>query len=170
MIWNVVIFDRGYFSYLLLHEFQKTSVHAIFRLQGGGLNKEVEAFIKSSQNDTVIEYVPSGSVISDLKKQGYYLKPKPLSLRLIKHIIKGETYIYRTTLLNKEMYPTSCFADVYHERWNIEELYKISKQIVDIEDFHARTERGVKQEIYAHLVLINLHDSLSLMLKRGCHL
>lgn len=164
---DVVIFDRGYFSYLLLHEFQKTGVHAIFRLQEGGLNKEVEAFIESSQNDTVIEYVPSGAVISDLKKQGYYLKPKPLSLRLIKHIIKEETYIYGTTLLNKEMYPTSCFADVYHERWNIEELYKISKQIVDIEDFHARTERGVKQEIYAHLVLINLSRFFEFDAKEG---
>jgi hypothetical protein len=40
--------------------------------------------------------------------------------------------------------------------WDIEELYKISKKIVDIEEFHSKTERGVKQEIYAHLLLINL--------------
>jgi hypothetical protein len=34
--------------------------------------------------------------------------------------------------------------------------YKISKQMVDIESFHAKTSRGIKQEIYAHLLLINL--------------
>ncbi len=47
-------------------------------------------------------------------------------------------------------------ANLYHERWDIEELYKISKQIIDIENFHSKTERGVKQEIHAHILLINL--------------
>ena len=152
---DVVIFDRGYFSYLLLHEFDKKGVHAIFRLQEGSVNKHIEAFIKSSRTDEIIEYIPSGAVISDLKKQGYFLKPKPITLRLIKHTIKGETYLYGTTL-SGEQYPANCFFDLYHERWSIEELYKISKRIVDIEEFHSKKERGVKQEIYAHLLLVNL--------------
>lgn len=152
---DVVIFDRGYFSYLLLYEFDKKGAHAIFRLQEGSVNKRIEAFIKSSKTDEIIEYVPSGAVISDLKKQGYFLKPKPIPLRLIKYTIKGETYLYGTTLKG-EQYPANCFSDLYHERWSIEELYKISKRIVDIEEFHSKTERGVKQEIYAHLLLVNL--------------
>ena len=152
---DVVIFDRGYFSYLLLHEFDKKGVHAIFRLQEGTVNKRIQAFINSSKTDEIIAYIPSGAVISDLKKQGYFLKPKPILLRLIKHTIKEETYLYGTTLKG-EKYPADCFSDLYHERWSIEELYKISKGIIDIEEFHAKTERGVKQEIYAHLLLINL--------------
>ncbi len=152
---DVVIFDRGYFSYLMLHEFHKKGVHAIFRLQEGSVNKQIEAFIKSSKTDEMIEYVPSVAVVSDLKKQGYFLEPNPLPFRLIKHTIKGETYLYGTTL-SSEKYPKDCFFNLYHERWSIEELYKISKKIVDIEEFHSKTERGVKQEIYAHLLLINL--------------
>ena len=152
---DVVIFDRGYFSYLLLHEFHKKGVHAIFRMQEGSVNKGVEAFINSSKTDAIIDYVPSGTVISTFKKQGYFLKPNPIPLRLIKHTINGETYLYGTTLLG-EKYLSSYFFSLYHERWNIEELYKISKKIVDIEEFHSKTERGVKQEIYAHLLLINL--------------
>ena len=38
----------------------------------------------------------------------------------------------------------------------IEELYKVSKQLMTVEDFHGRTERGVKQELYAHFILITL--------------
>jgi len=152
---DVVIFDRGYFSYLLLHEFHRVGVHALFRLQEGSTNKEIETFIKSSQRDEVITYIPSATVISDLKKQGYILKPQPIPFRLFKRKIKGETYIYGTTLSRKK-YPASYLTDLYHERWGIEELYKITKQIADIEEFHAKTERGVKQEIYAHLLLINL--------------
>ncbi|WP_341754885.1 transposase [Candidatus Tisiphia endosymbiont of Dioctria rufipes] len=52
--------------------------------------------------------------------------------------------------------PKTCFADLYHGRWGIEELYKISKLFVNIEEFHGKTARGVKQELYAHLLLINL--------------
>lgn len=152
---DVVVFDRGYFSYLMLHEFYKKGVHAIFRLQEGSVNKPIEAFIKSSKTDEIIKYIPSGAVISDLKKQGYYLKPNPLPLRLIKHTNNGNTYIYGTTLID-EKYPEDCFFDLYHERWSIEELYKITKEIVNIEEFHSKTERGVKQEIYAHLLLVNL--------------
>lgn len=152
---DVVIFDRGYFSYLLLHEFHKKGVYVLFRLQEGSVTQEVEAFINSSKTDEMIEYVPSKRTISDLKKQGYFLERNPISLRLIKYTIKGETYLCGTTLIG-EQYPLSCFADLYHERWSIEELYKISKRIVDIEEFHSKTERGVKQEIYAHLLLINL--------------
>lgn len=68
---DIVIFDRGYFSYLLLHEFHRLGVHAIFRLQEGNVNKEVEQFINSDKTDEIIEYIPSGAVISDLKKQGW---------------------------------------------------------------------------------------------------
>ena len=152
---DVVVFDRGYFSYLMLHEFNKKGVQAIFRLQEGSVNKQIDLFINSTETDKIIEYKPSGAVISDLKKQGYFLKPEPILFRLIKHDIKGEMYLYGTTLLGNEYTPNS-FSELYHERWSIEELYKISKNIIDIEDFHSKTERGVKQEIYAHVLLINL--------------
>lgn len=152
---DVVIFDRGYFSYLLLHEFHKKGVHVLFRLQKGTVNKQTQAFISSSKTDEIIEYVPSDSIAFTLKKQGYVLEQKPIPFRLIKQTIKGDIHLYGTTLIG-EQYPLSCFAELYHERWSIEELYKISKRIVDIEEFHSKTERGVKQEIYAHLLLINL--------------
>ena len=45
-------------------------------------------------------------------------------------------------------------ADLYHGRWSIEELYKISKQMLAVEYFHSRSERGVKQELFAHFTLI----------------
>ena len=49
------------------------------------------------------------------------------------------------------------FIDIYHARWGVEELYKVSKCIFIIEDFHAKSERGVKQEIFAHFVLITMN-------------
>ena len=77
-------------------------------------------------------------------------------MRLIKYIIDDETYVCCTTLLDQQRYPLNELPGVYHGRWGIEELYKISKVLIEIEDFHSKTERGVKQECYAHILLINL--------------
>ena len=50
--------------------------------------------------------------------------------------------------------PASELADLYGSRWGIEEMYKISKSIMEIAPFHARTERGVRQELFAHFNLM----------------
>lgn len=33
---------------------------------------------------------------------------------------------------------------------------KISKEFIGIEDFHSHSERGVLQECYAHLLMVNI--------------
>ena len=81
----------------------------------------------------------------------------PLKLRLVKYVYDGTPYVLGTTLLDHERYQRDELCDLYHSRWGIEELYKISKVLIDVEDFHAQSERGVKQELFAHFVLITLN-------------
>lgn len=153
---DLVILDRGYFSYLLLYRVMELGLQAIFRLQGGGTNGKVVAFWRSKKTSEIIEYSPSEAVKSKLKKRGCSLNFKPLKLRLVKHRIGKQTYVYATTLLDESIYPLACFAPLYHARWGIEELYKISKNWIEVEDFHSQTERGIKQELYGHVLLINI--------------
>ncbi|WP_341753952.1 transposase [Candidatus Tisiphia endosymbiont of Dioctria rufipes] len=127
---DIIIFDRGYFSYLVLYKVVEQGIHGIFRLQAGDANSKVLDFWQSNQDDVIIEYSPSVTVIRDLKKKGINLDVKPLTLRLIKHMIGEETYVYATTLIG-DTYPKTCFADLYHGRWGIEELYKISKLFIN---------------------------------------
>lgn len=79
-----------------------------------------------------------------------------MPLRLLKYEIGGSQFCLGTTLLDAQHYPLDALMDVYHSRWGIEELYKISKRLFVVEDFHAKSERGVKQELFAHFVLITL--------------
>jgi len=81
-----------------------------------------------------------------------------LTLRLLKYERAGTVFCLGTTLVDPQhRYPLHEFMAVYHARWGIEELYKVSKRMFMIEDFHARTERGVKQELFAHFVLITMN-------------
>ena len=58
------------------------------------------------------------------------------------------------TLLDRQRYPVAALADLYHARWGIEELYKVSKQMLALERFHGQSERLVRQELCAHFSLI----------------
>lgn len=149
---DVLVLDRGYFSYLLLHQAIEKGLHIICRIQSGTVNKEIQKFLDSNSNDKIITYYPADSVKSEIKKQGFNIKYKEIKLRLIKYRIDSETYVCATTLIG-EQYKITEFPKIYHGRWGIEELYKISKEFVIIEDFHAKNERGVKQELYAHVLL-----------------
>lgn len=57
----------------------------------------------------------------------------------------GTTYILETTLLDQQKYRIEDLSNVYHSRWGVKKLYKISKQLMKIEDFHGQSERGDKQ-------------------------
>lgn len=152
---DILVLDRGYFSYLVLYQAVEKGVHLICRLQSGSMPKSIETFWKSDLNDTVIDYSPSSVTRTRIKKQGYDLIYKPIKLRLIKYKIDDEIYVCATTLIGAH-YPIAEFPRVYHGRWGIEELYKISKEFINVEEFHGKSERGVKQELYAHAVLINI--------------
>jgi hypothetical protein len=86
---------------------------------------------------------------------------------MIKYAVAQTTYILGTTLIDETRYRTAAFADLYHARWGIEELYKISKVLVDVEDFHGQTERGAKQELFAHFVLISLNRIFATKVEQG---
>ena len=77
-------------------------------------------------------------------------------MRLIKYTAGTTTYTLATTLLDRQRYSVRDLADLYHGRWSIEELYKISKQLLTVEEFHGQTERTVQQELFAHFSLIAL--------------
>jgi hypothetical protein len=154
---DVVVYDRGYFSYPLLHRHCETGIHAIFRLQESS-STVIREFFSSPQTDAEVAIDPSPGTRADIHKQYPDLDIVPLRMRLLKYEIAGSTFCLGTTLVAAhQRYPLHEFMDVYHARWGIEELYKVSKHIFVVEDFHAKTERGVKQELFAHFVLVTMN-------------
>jgi len=154
---DVVVYDRGYFSYVMLHHHTQSGVHAIFRLQESS-SSEIERFVASNETDRIATILPSDSGRTKIQKKYPHLDIVPLKMRLLKYEVQGSRYCLGTTLTEPEQrYPLQDFMDVYHSRWGVEELYKVSKRIIVVEDFHAKTERGVKQELFAHFALITMN-------------
>ncbi len=152
---DIVVYDRGYFSYAILYYHIKLGVYPVFRLQKNTY-KEIEEFRTSNQVDQIITLNPSKDTTRDIKKKFPDITVVPLKLRLIKYTIAETTYCIGTTLTDKQ-YETDMFKDIYHSRWGVEELYKVSKEFIIVDDFHGKSERGVKQELFAHFVLITMN-------------
>jgi len=154
---DVVVYDRGYYSYAMLHQHYQAGIHAVFRLQESS-STVIRDFFASGDTDRDVTISPSARAASDIRKRNPDLDIVPLRMRLLKYRVSETTYCVGTTLVDPEhRYPLQEFMDVYHSRWGVEELYKTSKQIIEVEDFHAKTERGVKQEVFAQFVLITMN-------------
>ena len=139
----------------MLYYHVKAGVRPVFRLQKNTY-KEIEEFRTSDQIDQVITLNPSKDTSREIKKKFPDIIVIPLKLRLIKYTIAETTYCIGTTLTHKQ-YETDTFKDIYHSRWGVEELYKVSKEFIIVDDFHGKSQRGVKQELFAHFVLITMN-------------
>ncbi len=153
---DLVVYDRGYFSYVVLYFHIKQGIHAVFRLKKNSY-KVIDEFMASEATDRVVDIEPSITRQQEILAHYPDMDFIPLRLRLIKYVIAETTFTLGTTLVDEALYRTAEFAKLYHARWGVEELYKISKVLIDVEDFHGQSERGVKQELFAHFVLITLN-------------
>jgi hypothetical protein len=100
--------------------------------------------------------MPTKARQREIRKEFPQMKFVPLKIRLINYVIDGNSYCIGTTLMDDAQYTIDVLKEVYHARWGIEELYKVSKKLVEVDDFHGRSERTVKQELFAHFVLITM--------------
>ncbi|MCP4749538.1 MAG: IS4 family transposase [Proteobacteria bacterium] len=157
---DLVIYDWGYFSYLMLYCHIERGIDAVFRIQKNTY-KAIDSFTDGDETDRIVAIEPSAQVRAKTSAQRPDIQFVPLRLRLVKYTISGTVYTLGTTLVDTELYRTGDFCDLYHSRWGVEELYKISKVLVGVDDFHGHTERGVKQELFAHFLLVTLNRIFS---------
>lgn len=152
---DLVVYDRGYFSYALLYAHHQKNIHAVFRLASNSC-KIVSQFMQGDELDRIVRILPCKKEQKAILKKFPMTKLEPLQLRLLKYTIDNQIYTLGVTLFDESLYQRQELAELYHSRWGIEELYKVSKVLIDVEDFHSKTARGVKQELFAHFVMITL--------------
>jgi hypothetical protein len=81
--------------------------------------------------------------------------------RILKNLLKNGVNGSLTENVTSSSYGEGLETDqrqlkIPRQSFTRQELYKISKKIIEIEDFHSKTDRGIKQELYAHVLLINI--------------
>ena len=142
---DVIVYDRGYYSFAMLHTHIARGLHCVLRIPGNAC-PALDEFIASDRTDQVIDLDPPRD---DTERRGQSCR-----VRLVKYVVADTQYCLATTLLDSRKYSIEVLSDLYHGRWSIEERYKSGKTLII--RFHGKTERSVRQELYATFTLIAL--------------
>lgn len=99
----------------------------------------------------------AGELWDQCRRLGGASCPAPrCRVRLLRYSVGGTTFFLASSLLDRKRYRRQDLANLYHARWGIEELDKTAKQDLRPEQFRGRSERLVKQELYANGTLVAL--------------
>jgi hypothetical protein len=148
---DLILLDRGFFSYKALHALEMRHVHCLLRLPANMARcaKQVKIL---GQDDWLIEFHPSATY-----RHRQPQLPTVFTRRLIRYQLKG----YRpswllTSLLDPVAFPASELVNLYHFRWRIETIYREWKHGLGIQNLRSHTPSGIIKEMHAQLLLSNL--------------
>jgi len=158
---QVLLFDRGYPSYDLIHHLstQNEPQHFVFRCPASSTFKAVEDFVASGQQDAFI-WLDTASHIKT-KRTDTTDKHNCIQLRVVRlESPDGTLSVLITNLLEGELYTSQGIIELYFRRWRIEEQYRDEKTHLDSETFHSQSVNGIKQELIAILVMCVISRTL----------
>jgi len=93
-------------------------------------------------------------------------------VRLVKGPIdsEGNRIVFVTNLLDEKEYASQSIVELYKRRWGIETTYGRVKNLLNLELFHSRSLNGIKQEIYANLLILSLTALIECQASKKCGL
>jgi len=151
---DLVLLDRGYPAFWIFKLILSKGAHFCSRISAKKW-KVVRKFIRSGKLEQLVTLeIPLTSTDACTKRK---LDTCPMQLRLIRiELESGETEVLITSLTDSEQYPYELFADLYHDRWPVEEDYKIMKCRIEIENFTGQSELSVYQDFHARILSKNI--------------
>ena len=151
---SVWLFDRGYPSFDLIDFLNHhQDGYYLFRCPAQSTFPAVEQFVQSQQTEATLWIDPTHSVLKHTPKAEHQ-QLQAIALRAIRlESPDGTVSVLLTNLWTISAFPAQAIIDLYFRRWTVETHYRDEKTALDIETFHSQTENGVRQELFASLVM-----------------
>ena len=149
---SLTLFDKGFYSLGLLHEWQQQGVntHWLLPLKKG---TQYDVIRSLGKQDKLIRLTTT----AQSRKRRPHL-PDTIDARLLTRTIKGKTVNILTSMTDSLAYPGAEIVDLYAHRWEIELGYREMKQHMLESRFTLRsnTPELVTQELWGVLLAYNL--------------
>jgi len=151
---DLVLFDRGYPAFWLFKLILFYKANFCSRISCTKW-KIIRRFMKSGRLEQVIMLpVPATSIAACKNLQ---LDTHPIRLRLVRlELESGESEVLITSLIDTVRFPYQHFAELYHDRWPIEEDYKVMKCRIEVENFSGKSPLTVYQDFHAAVFSKNI--------------
>ena len=149
----VCLFDRGYPSYAFVLALLQQPRYFLMRCPAHSTFPAVESFVQSGLAEGFIWLMPSDTFKRGLTPQERKTL-KPIKLRIIRLTHPdGTLSVLLTNLFDKQAFPRQSVVDLYYRRWAVENHYRDEKVGFEIERFHSKTVNGIRQELFAILIV-----------------
>lgn len=149
---SVTLFDKGFYSLGLLHEWQSkgTERHWLIPLKK---NVQYQELYSLGRNDKIV------TLSSNPRARKLWPElPETMTARLVSRKINGKHYQVLTSMVDPMRYPAGDIASLYGHRWEIELGYREQKQYMlgNRLTLRSRLPELVKQELWGILLTYNL--------------
>lgn len=151
---DLILYDRGYPAvwFFKIHLLKGIDFCSRVTLDSSNVVKE---FLRSGKYDDILEFPCIEKSLRRCRKES--LPTDPIRIRLVRiDLPSGTPEILLTSLKDQTRYPYELFADLYHQRWDIEEDYKRLKSRLTIENFSGTTVDAILQDIHAKTLTKNI--------------
>jgi len=148
------LLDRGYPAFWLFVLI--LSRDAQFCARGSvGVWNVVDQFVTSGLPEQIVELSPCSTAQQEC--QARQLPAHPITVRLLRiELDSGEIEVLITSLLDQARYSYAAFKDLYHQRWPMEEDYKVLKFRVEVENWSGKSTLSIYQDFHAKVFTANL--------------
>ena len=150
---DLLLLDRGYPCRWLVAVLNRRDIKFCMRVDNDSGFACVREFTRSNANERIVMLrAPDRQDAID-----YECPRKPQRVRLVRNVSpSGEQRVLMTNLFDDKLYPADCFAELYHQRWGIEEAFKRLKHRLNLEHVSGLTQQAVAQDVAAKIVADNL--------------
>lgn len=184
----LVIADRGYESYNNIAHIQEKGWFFLIRIKDGktgikdGLllpeenvfdvdiclnlvRKQTNKIKELLKDKNKYKFVPNNASFDYLPDKTRKAEPVTfyeLKFRVVRFEIGPDSYETVLTNLDKDVYPMNELKRLYAARWGIETSLRDLKYTLGMLDFHSKKVMCIHQEIYAHLIMYNFSEMITL--------
>ncbi len=149
---SLTLFDKGFYSLGLLHQWQSTGTERHWLLP-----------LKKGTQYRVVRKLCSGNELVELSTSPQARKkwpglPHTIEARLLSKTVKGKRVQILTSMVDSKRYPPADIVDLYTHRWEIELGYREMKQQLMQNRLTLRSKKPdmVRQELWGVLLAYNL--------------
>ncbi len=156
---DLVVYDRGYNAFWMYAYHQELGRSFCMRtiVNRDNLSRD---FVQSGQSEAIVTYRPNRNSRQQCEEMN--LPDTPITLRLIRVDLPGETEVLVTNLMDQKRFPAQEFKRLYHLRWGVEEFYKRLKHHQEVENSSGKSVLVVMQDFHAKILCGNLTAALAI--------
>ena len=157
---DVLVLDRGYPAAWLVALLNARGIRFVMRCDNNSGWNAGKAFLRSGAPQATVKVnAPTADEVHD-----WACPPDAPALRLVRQTAPNGQVRLLATNLDAQAFPVALFADLYHQRWRIEEAFKRIKHRLKLESVSGLSQQALIIDVAAKILADNI---TSLMCSAG---